>query len=77
VHFNKDKPENHNLLLTNLRSNIIKVLNDNNKWEATDLQEVIDYLIDKSTDIINNKYNEIKQNINYNKYETEPDKCFK
>ena len=86
VHFNKDKPENHNLLLTNLRSNIIKVLNDNNKWEATDLQEVIDYLIDKSTDIINNKYNEIKQNINYNskgfdkyynKYETEQDKCFK
>ena len=77
MHFNKDKPENHNLLLTNLRSNIIKVLNDNNKWEATDLQEVIDYLIDKSTDIINNKYNEIKQNINYNKYETEPDKCFK
>jgi predicted nucleic-acid-binding protein len=68
VHFNKDKPENHNLLLTNLRSNIIKVLNDNNKWKATDLQEVIDYLIDKSTDIINNKYN---------KYKTGPDKCFK
>jgi uncharacterized C2H2 Zn-finger protein len=66
VHFNKDKPENHNLLLTNLRSNIIKVLNEDKNWEAQDLQEVIDYLIDKSTDIINDKYNEIKDKINYN-----------
>jgi len=86
VHFNKDKPENHNLLLTNLRSNIIKVLNEDKNWEAQDLQEVIDYLIDKSTDIINDKYNEIKNKINYKSkgfdryydtYENEPQKCYK
>ena len=46
VHFNKNRPEYRNILITNLRDNIAYVYNGN-KFEAVQKQSVISDLIDK------------------------------
>jgi hypothetical protein len=44
IHFNKDLPENHNILINNFRTKIAKVF-DGNKWKTIDEDELIKELI--------------------------------
>ena len=44
VHFNKEKPENRNIAITNKKEKMIKVYEDN-KWKYKDKDETLDELI--------------------------------
>ncbi len=45
IHFNEKMPENHNILMSNFRSKVLKVFNGK-KWETIDEDKLIDELID-------------------------------
>jgi hypothetical protein len=44
IHFNGELPENHNLLLTNFRSDIMKAYKGN-KWQTVNFEEITNELI--------------------------------
>jgi len=46
IHFDKDKPENHNIYIPNIKNNDI-MLYDGDKWTANDRGETIDILLDR------------------------------
>ena len=68
IHFNKDKPENHNLLKTNMRDNKISIY-DGEKFILVDKQNVLEQLYDTKSEIIEMKFDEIKDDL--------PDKVMK
>ncbi len=45
IHFNEKMPENHNILMSNFRSKVLKVFNGK-KWETMDENKLIEELID-------------------------------
>lgn len=45
VHFNKDIPENHNLVIKNARTKLAKVFNGK-KWTTIDEEQLLDELVD-------------------------------
>ena len=49
LHFNPDKPENHNIIISNKRNNELHLFKEN-MWQVEDKKETIDDLID-NTDI--------------------------
>jgi hypothetical protein len=57
IHFNKKKPENHNVLLSNLKSGHI-MLYDGKQWNTFNRDEVIDDMFDEKHDILEQKYEE-------------------
>jgi len=58
IHFDKDKPENHNLYITNIRDEYIYVY-DGENWVVQYKDDVLQDLIDRKSDILENKHNEI------------------
>ena len=62
IHFNKDKPENHNLLKTNMRDNKISIY-DGEKFILVDKQNVLEQLYDAKSEIIEMKFDEIKDDL--------------
>jgi len=61
VHLNPNKPENQNIMLTNLRSGLIKIF-QNYKWDIAKCNDVLDTIIDKCHEITSDKYNDLKDN---------------
>jgi polyhydroxyalkanoate synthesis regulator phasin len=57
IHFNRKKPENHNVLLSNLKSGHI-MLYDGKQWNTYNRDEVIDDMFDEKHDILEQKYEE-------------------
>ena len=57
IHFNRKKPENHNVLLSNLKSGHI-MLYDGKQWNTFNRDEVIDDMFDEKHDILEQKYEE-------------------
>ena len=49
LHFNKNKPENHNILLSDFTRNYLNVFNKN-KWELKNKKETMDKLFDDKHD---------------------------
>jgi len=69
VHFNKNKPENQNIALTNKKENIIKVFSGN-KWIYKNKDETINDLMDGKYFILDSHYESNSQYITkVNKYE--------
>ena len=77
VHFNKKKPENKNIILTNSRDNKLKIYK-NNKWIFCDKSETLNDLVDNKyfilenhfyteTDVIEKKLNDFQLS-NYRKF---------
>jgi len=62
IHFNKDKPENHNLLKTNMRDNKISIY-DGEKFILVDKQNILEQLYDTKSEIIEMKFDEIKDDL--------------
>ena len=58
IHFNKNKPENHNIYISNMRDNYVMVF-DGNKWELRDRKDTIDDLYDFKKDILEDKLDEL------------------
>ena len=57
IHFNRKKPENHNVFLSNLKSGYI-MLYDGKQWNTYNRDEVIDDMFDEKHDILEQKYEE-------------------
>ena len=63
THFNPEKPENHNVCITNINSKYL-FIHDGNDWKMADQKDVIDDIIDKSNCILDIKSEEFsKQNL--------------
>lgn len=55
IHFNQEKPENHNIILPNKRDNKLMIYK-NNKWIYKDKNETITDLVDSKYNIIDDYY---------------------
>jgi len=77
IHFNKDKPENINLMITNKRDNKISVYEDG-KWVYRNKKKTIQRLIDNKYYILDDHYNEIPEEelskFNHTNYKSFSDK---
>ena len=77
VHFNKNKPENKNIALTNKKDNKIMVFS-NNKWVYRNKNDTINDLVDCKYFILDNHYQDLEDNdnisqdakISYEKFKT-------
>tara|TARA_B100002019_G_scaffold282065_1_gene286879 strand:- start:210 stop:806 length:597 start_codon:yes stop_codon:yes gene_type:complete len=66
VHFNKKKPENKNIALTNKKEKMIKIFK-NNKWKYKNREEIMDELINTNYTRMDDFYLEKgKDNLNNN-----------
>ena len=61
IHFNPQKPENHNIYISNIKNNYIMIY-DNNKWIIKDRDESINELINKNEFILEQKLEEWIEN---------------
>jgi hypothetical protein len=57
IHFNPNKPENHNIYISNLKNNYVMIYNGK-KWMINDRDESIQNLIDEKESIIEQKLEE-------------------
>ena len=57
IHFNRDKPENTNIMITNKRDNKISVF-ENGKWVYRNKKRIIQGLIDDKYYILDDHYND-------------------
>jgi len=60
IHFDKNKPENHNIYISNDRSSVIHVF-DGEKWNAVDKNETISNLFDDGRDFLLTKAEEFNE----------------
>ena len=80
IHFNKDKPENNNIYISNLKGPYAMIY-DGQKWNVVDKNTTIDDMYDDKCDILVNKYENLKDHLDektmnkfnkfLNKYEDE------
>ena len=59
VHFCKNKPENMNIYISNIKDKYAIVYNDN-QWQITNKKEQIDDLFDTNENILENWYDKYK-----------------
>ena len=60
IHFNTDKPENHNIYKPNFKDKYVKYC-DNNIWKIGDLMKIVTELYLSKMDIAEEKFEELKQ----------------
>ena len=58
VHFNRNKPENHNVYISNIRTNYALVY-DGDDWKLKEREEILQQLIDDKTGILSDKFDEL------------------
>ncbi|CAH6421766.1 Hypothetical protein KVN_LOCUS452 [uncultured virus] len=58
LHFNKNRPENHNIYISNIRDNYVMIY-DGNKWELRNRKETIQELFIAKKDILVDKFDEL------------------
>ena len=57
LHFNKNRPENHNIYISNIRDNYVMIY-EGNKWELRNRKETIEDLYMAKKDILVDKFDE-------------------
>lgn len=62
IHFDPDHPENHNIKITNKKMNYAEIV-QNNKWVTANKKKVIDDVIQKSYNLLDEKYTDNKDTI--------------
>jgi hypothetical protein len=60
IHFNKDKPENHNIYKPNFKDKYVKY-NEDNVWKVGDSSKMVNELYMSKMDIAEEKFEELKQ----------------
>jgi len=60
IHFNTNKPENHNIYKSNFKDKYVKYC-DNNIWKIGDLMKIVTELYLSKMDIAEEKFEELKQ----------------
>ena len=58
LHFHKNRPENHNIYISNIRDNYVMIY-DGNKWELRNRKETIEELYIAKKDILVEKFDEL------------------
>ena len=58
LHFNKNRPENHNIYISNIRDNYVMIY-EGNKWELRNRKETIEELYIAKKDILVDKFDEL------------------
>lgn len=58
VHFDKNKPENQNIYISNIRDDYVLIY-DGEDWKLFDKKETLDGLYDEKVYILENKFNEL------------------
>lgn len=61
IHFNKDKPENHNVYISNMRDNYALVY-DGTKWILNEKEAILEDIMDAKSYLLTDKYSELKYN---------------
>lgn len=61
IHFNKDKPENKNIIISSSKDNMFKVF-ENGKWINKEKNETLFDLVDGKYYMLDSFYNEMKDN---------------
>ena len=69
VHFNNDKPENKNISLSNIRDNKVKIYSEKG-WIYKDKDETINDLVNGKYLILDNHYQNVVDNIDFENNET-------
>ena len=59
IHFNKDKPENKNIMITNKKENMVKVV-ENGQWVCKAKEEALFDLVDGKYYMLDSFYNDMK-----------------
>jgi uncharacterized C2H2 Zn-finger protein len=59
IHFNKDKPEYHNIYMPNWRDNSKILVFDGEQWNLINKDDIIDDLKDKGIEFIQKKFDEL------------------
>ena len=62
MHFNKDKPEYHNIYISNMRDNHVLIYNGE-KWTLAERDTVLDSMMDAKHFILSDKFDELKDNL--------------
>jgi len=62
IHFNKNKPENHNIYISNMRDNFV-ITYDGEKWQLRERDYVLQDMIETKSDILSNKFDELKDKL--------------
>ena len=62
LHFNKDKPENNNIYISNMKSPYL-MLYDGTKWKLAEKNAVLDDMYDDKCEILVNKYENLKDHL--------------
>ena len=62
IHFNQDKPENHNIYISNMRDKYTVIYNGK-KWELRDRDDTIQELYIDKKDILMDKYEQLEQEL--------------
>ncbi len=63
LHFNENRPENHNIYISNMRDNYVMVY-DGDKWTLRDRTETMENIFDDGRDFLVVKLNDIKDMLN-------------
>ena len=58
VHFNKNKPENHNVYISNIQTNYVLVY-DGIDWKLMERDGVLQQLVDDKSEILSDKFDEL------------------
>ncbi len=61
IHFDELTPENHNICLTNMKSRYMHVF-ENDNWVLKEKNDIVDRLIMKEYNILNDKFEELEEN---------------
>lgn len=62
IHFNKSKPENHNIYISNMRNNYVLVY-DGNEWQLKEREDVLQDMVYIKTDILSDKFDELLESL--------------
>ena len=65
VHFNDEKPENKNIIITNSRDNKLKIYK-NNKWVYKDKSETLNDLVDNKYFMLDSYFEKVNSDYGYN-----------
>ena len=62
IHFNKSRPENNNIFISNMRSSKINMYNGT-KWIIDEIKNIVPDLIDDKKNILKDKYDELHEQL--------------
>ena len=65
LHFDKNKPENHNVYISNMRDDYV-LMYDGNKWRLKNRKDALEQLYEDKTDILETKFEELLERLDEN-----------